>query len=250
MITQAAAALARATTSAEVLDAAHQAIVAYDAAKIAARFAKVKQAHADIIAVCHKAMADALEIEAQAQCRIADEYDIAQTSGEAAKPGEYDRGNISSENISKATVGDIGLTSKLVHEARKVRDAEKKEPGIVRKTLRERLSKGDAPTRADIKRAVEPRRVIEPTRIVPAAPTTFEPRATPAPPPEADDDYEETDYSHTCMFCCEDKETVIDATEITEHHADFYGDDVTLPRICDECVRKCVQIIRPSWGAR
>ena len=69
----------------------------------------------------------------------------------------------------------------------------RKEPGIVRKTLRERLSKGDAPTRADIKRAVEP-------RIVPAAPTTFAPRATTpasapvATPAPATDDDDASDY--------------------------------------------------------
>ena len=91
MITQAAAALARATTSAEVLDAATYAIVAYDAARLASRLAKARAAHAEIIAVCHKAQADALEIEAQAQCRLADEYDAAQQRGEVAKPGEYEQ---------------------------------------------------------------------------------------------------------------------------------------------------------------
>ena len=93
MIATAAAALARATTSAEVLDVIQHTIVAYDAARISARLEKAKQAHAEIIAACHKAMADALEIEAQAQCRIADEYDAAQQRGDVAKPGGYARGN-------------------------------------------------------------------------------------------------------------------------------------------------------------
>jgi hypothetical protein len=65
MIKRAAAALAQATTAAEVLDAKAHAMVAYDAAKTAARFAKAKQAHAEIIAACHRAQFDALKIEAQ-----------------------------------------------------------------------------------------------------------------------------------------------------------------------------------------
>ena len=42
-----------------------------------------------------------------------------------------------------------------MHEARKVRDAERRSPGIIRKTLSEQLSNGEAPTRAAIKRAIE-----------------------------------------------------------------------------------------------
>ena len=73
LIERAAAALAKATNAAEVLEAKAEAAALYDAAKTAARFARAKQAHDTIIAACHKAQGNALLIEARAQMRLADE---------------------------------------------------------------------------------------------------------------------------------------------------------------------------------
>ena len=42
-----------------------------------------------------------------------------------------------------------------MHQARLVRDAEKAKPGIVRKTVEDRLEGKQEPTRADVKRAVQ-----------------------------------------------------------------------------------------------
>jgi hypothetical protein len=43
-----------------------------------------KQTHrADVVAECRRAMADALGIETQAHCRLADEYDAAQERGDS-----------------------------------------------------------------------------------------------------------------------------------------------------------------------
>ena len=136
-----------------------------------------------MIAACRQAQADALTIEARAQCRLADEYDAAQERGEAAKPGDR-TSNIPNEN-NGAKVADIGLTSKIVHEARKVRDAERKSPGIIRKTLSEQLSKGEAPTRAAIKRAIEPKPAVAPPNTF--APHVVTPAAKPAPAPQPSD---------------------------------------------------------------
>ena len=55
LIERAAAALAKATNAAEVLEAKAEAAALYDAAKTAARFARAKQAHDTIKAACHKA---------------------------------------------------------------------------------------------------------------------------------------------------------------------------------------------------
>jgi hypothetical protein len=153
LIEQAASALAKATSAGEVLEARNQAAMAYDAAKVAARFAKLKDAHAEILAACHRAQADALIIEARAQCRLADEYDAAQERGEVAKQGGARNFKIPNENF-ETTTADIGLTNKQVHEARKVRDAEKAEPGIVQRTVDAKLEAGDEPTRAEVRRAV------------------------------------------------------------------------------------------------
>jgi hypothetical protein len=97
-------------------------------AKKAARLAKAKGAHDTLIAAAHRAQADALEIEAGAKRRLADEYDAAQERGDVARNGG-DKSRIPNENSAKVT--DIGLTHKDIHEARIIRDAEAAEPGIV-----------------------------------------------------------------------------------------------------------------------
>jgi hypothetical protein len=155
LIDQAMAALNSATTAAEVLDARDQAKVAYDAAKSAARFLKAKGAHATVLAACHQLQAHALTIEARAQSRLADEYDAAQMRGEVKTVGKP---VIIPDENNKPTVTDIGLTSKQIHDARQVRDAEAREPGVIRKTLDAKLDAGEEPTRADVKRAVKLRK--------------------------------------------------------------------------------------------
>ena len=87
------------------------------------------------------------------------------------------------------SVAEVGLTRKIVHEARKVRDAERENPGIIRKTLREHLSKGEAPTRADIKRAIAPNPTVAAAPPSPAPRVaTPEPAVPATPQPDADDD--------------------------------------------------------------
>jgi hypothetical protein len=66
--------------------------------------------------------ADALEIEALAKRRLADEYDAAQERGEVRKNGE--RSFSSPEKLSGPEI----LPPKELHEARQIRDAEKREP--------------------------------------------------------------------------------------------------------------------------
>ena len=78
LVDRAVNALAGARTAAEVLEARDLASVAYDVAKMTARFAKAKQAHDELAAAAHRAQGDALKIELQAKYRLADEYDAAQ----------------------------------------------------------------------------------------------------------------------------------------------------------------------------
>ena len=148
IIDRAAKVLAHARTAAEILEARDLASAAYDAAKIAARFAKAKGAYDSVVADAHRLQAEALDMEARAKRRLADEYDAAQERGEVAKVG-----NIPERNNS--TVTDIGLSSKQVHEAREIRDAEEADPGIVRRVLDEAVAAGEEPTRAKVKAAVK-----------------------------------------------------------------------------------------------
>ncbi len=66
-----------------------------------------------------RAQADALEIEAQAKRRLADEYDAAQERGEVR--GSRERTTSKPEAVGAT---DIGLSHKDIHEARQIRDAE------------------------------------------------------------------------------------------------------------------------------
>lgn len=149
LIDRAAAALTNARSAAEVLEARDMASVAYDMAKKAARLAKAKQAADEVIAAAFRAQADALEIEAQAKRKLADEYDAAQERGEVV-------GKLRSKaELTKPTAADVGLSRRDIHDAREIRDAEEADPGIVRRVLDEAIESGEEPTRAKVKRAVK-----------------------------------------------------------------------------------------------
>lgn len=97
-----------------------------------------------MIGAVYRAQADALEIEAEAKRRLADEYDAAQERGEVRT--RADNQLIPGEN--KLAAFQLGLTSKDVFEARQVRDAERDDPGGFRRALDARLAAGLEPTRA------------------------------------------------------------------------------------------------------
>ncbi|MCL7466081.1 hypothetical protein [Phaeovulum sp. NW3] len=128
--------LAGAKTAAEVLEAREFAGLAYDAAKRASRLQRAKSAHDDLIAAAHRAQADALEIEATAKRRLADEYDAAQARGEVARLGSNQTElGVPNGNTRPATASELGMSRKFIHDARLIRDAEVADPGIVRRTL-------------------------------------------------------------------------------------------------------------------
>jgi len=154
LIDRAASTLASAKTAAEVLEARDMAGLAYDVAKRAARLQKAKSAHDDLVAAAHRAQAHALEIEARAKRRLADEYDAAQARGEVAR-GREGRGlSVARDNAQIATAADLGLRRDQIHEARQIRDAEAADPGIVRRVLDRRLEQGEEPTRAALRKVV------------------------------------------------------------------------------------------------
>mgnify|MGYP000909758324 CR=1 FL=1 len=123
---------------------------AYDQAKAAAQYAERFGAAERLVAKARRLQGDALLIEARAKMRLAEEYDSAQASGVAARgrPKTLPDGNTS------ATTADLGVTSKDIHEARKLRDAEERTPGIVERAISARLSAGLEPSRANLRAAV------------------------------------------------------------------------------------------------
>lgn len=154
LVKRAADQLASATSAAEVLEARDMASIAYDASKKAARLAKAKGAHDEIIAKAHRAQADALLIESEAKRRLADEYDAAQERGEIATGRDGPGAGVLNGN-AKATAAEVGLSRKDIHEARTIRDAEKADPGIVARTLEQRLGTCQEPTKAALREAVQ-----------------------------------------------------------------------------------------------
>lgn len=152
LIDRAARTLADAKSSAEVLEAHDMAAVAYDVAKRMTRIATAKGAHDTLIAAAHRTQGDALLIEARAKHRMADEYDSAQARGEIRANGE--RSFLSPEKVG---FDDAGLSPRLIHEARQVRDAEVQDPGIVQRTVEDALERGEEPTKTMVRGAVSRR---------------------------------------------------------------------------------------------
>jgi N6-adenosine-specific RNA methylase IME4 len=156
-VRRAADMLASAVTAAEVLEARDYSALVYDAAKRAARLARAKGAHDEIVATVYRTQADALEIESLAKRRLADEYDAAQDRGDVAGHGGK-RGNQHSKQAGKvadanvATAADAGLSRPEIFEARRIRDAIEREPGIVRRVLDDILDSGDEPTKARLRK--------------------------------------------------------------------------------------------------
>lgn len=153
MVERAAQTLASAKTAAEVLEARDMASVAYDTAKRAARLAEVRDAHDDLLSKIHRAQADALEIEAGAKRRLADEYDAAQAAKVVGQSGaRTDLVSKGNEVVPPARAA--GISRKEIHEARIIRDAEEADPGIVKRTINAAVDAGEEPTRAKVRRAV------------------------------------------------------------------------------------------------
>ena len=165
LIDRASAALASARTSAEVLEARDLSRVAYDAAKSAARMMKAKRAHDSLIADVHRAQANALAIRARAEMRLAEEYDDAQPE-EAQKGG---RPKTVVDHNAFPTAAQLGLRRDEIHEARRFRDAEVAEPGLIARAIDAMIERGEEPTRAALRRDVfdraPPQKVMNPKAL-------------------------------------------------------------------------------------
>jgi hypothetical protein len=127
---------------------------AYDQAKAAAGYAERFGAAEKLVAKARRLQGDALLIEARAKVRIADDYDAAQAAGHVRKPGQRGKAVQDDDRISTPTAGEIGLSKQEVHEARKLRDAERRAPGIVERAIAARLAAGLEPSRANLRAAV------------------------------------------------------------------------------------------------
>ncbi|MCO5071115.1 MAG: SAM-dependent methyltransferase [Rhizobiaceae bacterium] len=141
----------RLLTEGDVMAARMLASGAYDQAKAAAGFAKRFQAGTELIGKAHQLQGDALFIESQAKVRLADEFDAAQKRGEVQSPGGARNFIIPVKKNEIPSVSDFGINPKDIHEARKLRDAEREAPGIVERAIAARLAAGLEPSRANLR---------------------------------------------------------------------------------------------------
>lgn len=153
LISRATAALDAARTSAEVLEARDMARVAYDAAKSIARIARAKQAHDTLIVEVHRSQAHALAIRARAEMRLAEEYDAAQPDNSGSGAFHGNQWSVAGDN-APVTAASVGLRRDEIHAARKLRDAERDEPGIVARTINRMVENGEEPTSASLRRKI------------------------------------------------------------------------------------------------
>ncbi|NEI60936.1 hypothetical protein [Rhizobium leguminosarum] len=122
----------------------------YDQSKAAASYAKRMKLSDELIGKARRMQGDALLIETRAKMALADQFDEAQKAGVVATPGRPKK--VSDENLFR--LEDVGLSKGQVHEARKLRDAETKEPGLVARAIAARIEAGLEPSRANLRAAV------------------------------------------------------------------------------------------------
>lgn len=122
---------------------------AYDDARQGVALAERFGAARGLVEKARRLQGEALLIEARAKVAIAEHVDAAQEAGELAKgrPKTLPEGKT-------FTVEDVGLDHKQIHEARRLRDAVAREPGIVERAIAARLEHGLSPTKASLRAAI------------------------------------------------------------------------------------------------
>ena len=125
---------------------------AYDDAKSAVALAERFKAGNALVDKARRLQGDALLIETRAKIRLADEWDAAKDAGLISKGGRPSEKPVDQKDGFSAA--DAGVTRDEIAAARKLRDAEAKEPGIVERAIAARLSAGLNPSRANLRAAV------------------------------------------------------------------------------------------------
>ena len=157
LVRRAADQLASATTAAEVLEARGEADFTYDTAKSAARMARARGAHDEVVAAALRAEADALYIKAMAEKRLAEEYEAAAKRGEVALPGGIVGSTFRDRKGELPTVKDLGLAYSTMSRFRDIKKLEEDEPGFIRNSLDRIIERGDEPTKAALGREINTR---------------------------------------------------------------------------------------------
>lgn len=122
----------------------------YDQSKAAVNYGKRMKVSEQLIGKARQMQGDALLIETRAKMALANQYDEAKAAGLVAGQGRPKK--VGDENLLR--LDDIGLSKEQLHEARKLRDAEANQPGLVERAIEARISAGLEPSRANLRAAV------------------------------------------------------------------------------------------------
>lgn len=122
---------------------------AYDKAKAAGAYASRVKASRSLVDKARMMQADALKIEALAYCAMADTVDEAQAKGAISRGGRPE----TVQGKDRFSLEEVGIDKRRLHEARQLRNAERKEPGFVERIVEARLEEGLEPSRASLKAA-------------------------------------------------------------------------------------------------
>ena len=132
----------------DVMAARRLAEMVYAQAKSGGQFSA--KAHLrESLEACHRIQAGALRIEIKAKMLLAEEWERAGAEGKTLKGRPK---SVPDENAF--TAAEAGLTRKELHEAKKLLDAERKQPGIAERAIAARLAQGLEPTRASLNHAI------------------------------------------------------------------------------------------------
>jgi hypothetical protein len=122
----------------------------------AKRWAEAALALARVTKAANETHADCLRVITRAEMRMAEEIDRGQETGEVARPTDTLRQNVvvrgADNDAEPATFSDLGIARQRVAEWRKIRDAGEE---AVEQAIQGALADGRAPTKEDIRRAIE-----------------------------------------------------------------------------------------------
>ncbi|KOF17956.1 hypothetical protein AC244_16000 [Ensifer adhaerens] len=121
----------------------------YERAKAGAAYAQKVKASRELIDKARRMQAEALKIESMCYVAMADAIDEAQAKGHVAKQGQA-----KVRDADVFTFDDVGIDKRRLHEARKLRDAVRKEPGFVERVVEARIEAGLEPSRRSIAGAI------------------------------------------------------------------------------------------------
>ncbi len=121
----------------------------YEQAKAAGGYAQKVKVSRELVDKARVLQAEALKIESICYVAMADAVDAAQAKGELSRGGRPEKVH----DADRFTLEEVGIDKRRLHEARGLRNAERKEPGFIDRVIEVRLSEGLEPSRASLKQA-------------------------------------------------------------------------------------------------